>query len=124
MELAKVTSTSGARVRTHTAPSQEKYTFKHYTHDTHWVSVDNVEDAVYFDENDSFAVQWTPAGRIARAARGPVSSVKDVLSRLDYREKQKLAKDSGIKANQSEEELEAELQETVEQLAEQIERQR
>jgi len=125
MKVAKVRHTAGARVHTHTVPAtRNDYTFKHYTDGVHRVAVENVEDAAYFDEHESFAVQWTPAGLIARATSGAASSVKEALSSLDYRDKQKLAKERGIQANQSEEELEAELAEAADELAQQIEYQR
>lgn len=120
MELAKVHMTANpSSVHTHTAPSRESYTFRHYTGGRKdWVPVGVLEDAAYFDDHESFAVQWTPAGRIARAASGTVDGAKSLLSKLGYREKQQLAKDHGIKANQSEEDLDEELQEVVEQFAE------
>lgn len=121
MKVAKVRYTEGARVRTFTGPTGQKYTFKHYTEGKHYASVEEVEDALFFDDRDSFVVSWTPAGLIARATHGSIESAKEVLSSLDYRQKQKLAKDRGIKANQSEEELEEELQKAVEQLAERAE---
>jgi hypothetical protein len=126
MELAKVRNTTGVRVRTYTVPSTHNdYTFQHFTDDECWVSVDNVKDAEYFEGCEGFAVEWTPTGRVVKATYGPVSSAKKVLKeQLGYRDKQKLAKERGIKANQSEEELEEELEQVVEQLAEQMEHQR
>lgn len=125
MKVAKVRFTAGARVHTHTvASTRTDYTFKHYTDGVYWVPVETVEDAAYFDDHESFAVEWTPAGLIARATSGAASSVKEALKSLDYRDKQKLAKENGIQANQSEEELEAELKEAAEELAQQLEHQR
>lgn len=118
MDIAKVRYTAFTEtVHTHTTPTGGSYKFKYYTHDTHWTDVDEVEDAKYFDQHESFAVKWTPAGRIARAANGTIESAKDVLDEMGYREKQSLAKDHGIKANQKEEDLNAELQEVVEDFA-------
>jgi len=125
MKVAKARFTAEASIHTHTVPSSlNDYTFKHYTDAEHWVPVETVEDAAYFDEHESFAVDWTPAGLLARATSGATSSVKSALSSLDYRDKQKLAKENGIKANQSEEELEAELAEAADELAQQLEHQR
>jgi hypothetical protein len=125
MKVAKARFTAGARVHTHRVPStRNSYTFQHYTGREHWVPVESVEDAAYFDDHESFAVEWTPAGLIARATSGAAGSVKEALKTLDYRDKQKLAKERGIKANQSEEELNAELNEAAEELAQQLQHQR
>ncbi|AGM11972.1 hypothetical protein DNAM5_113 [Haloarcula californiae tailed virus 1] len=124
MKVAEVRSEADARMRTYTVPSTRRdYTFRYFTEKEHWVSVEHVEDAAYFDDAEGFAVRWTPAGLIARAYQGAAGSVAEAFSRLDYRDKQELAKERGIKANQSEEELEAELEEAVEELARQVENQ-
>lgn len=113
--------TADSRSHTHTVPSTKRdYRFQHFTHKEYWVPVESVEDAAYFDDHQSFAVEWTPAGLIARATSGAASSVKDALEALDYRDKQKLAKEYGIKANRSEEELTEELNEAAEELAQQV----
>lgn len=126
MKVAKVRLTAGLRSTTQTVPStRTQYVFRNYTGGRiAWTPVENVEDAAYFDEHQSFAVQWTPAGHLARAYDSATTSVREALSSLDYREKQALAKERGIKANQSEEELEAELAEAADELARQLEHQR
>jgi hypothetical protein len=125
MKVAKVRFTAGSRFHTHTVPgTRNSYTFQHYTHDVYWAPVESIEDAAYFDEHESFAVEWTPAGLLARATSGAAGTVKEALKTLDYRDKQKIAKKRGIKANQSEEELNEELNEAAEELAQQLQHQR
>lgn len=127
MKIAKVRLTaSGIRYNTHTVPTtRNDYKFRKYTgSQVAWTAVDNVEDAAYFDEHQSFAVEWTPVGLLTRAYDSAASSVHEALSKLGYREKQQLAKERGIKANQSEEKLEAELAEAADELARQLEHQR
>lgn len=81
------------------------------------VSLDSVVDALHFDDQGSpFVVEWTAVGLLVRSAKPPV----DALKELGYRQKQKVAKQFDIRANQSEEDLEEELQPYVEQLENKI----
>lgn len=74
-----------------------------------------MDDALHFDRMGSpYEVVWTGVGKVARSGKKPLKSLK----KMGYRQKQSLAKEFGIKANQSEDDLEDELRPVVEQLVE------
>ncbi len=79
------------------------------------VELDNVRDAEKFEKiGGPYTVEWTSVGKVVRTTEGPLESLKEI----GYRQKQKLAKEFGVKANQSESDLEEELQPVVEQIVE------
>jgi len=84
--------------------------------------VESLESAEWLDDQQQFVVEWTIYGRaMRRLTREEYDTPAEMLSDWNYRAKQRLAKSFGIKANQSEEELEAELEDEVERLQTQME---
>lgn len=78
--------------------------------------VSDMEDAIEFESNSTYDVDWTVHGQLMRKTDGSLEDVREAISEFGYRRKQELAKAVGIKANQSEEELEEELKEEVTEL--------
>lgn len=89
------------------------------------VGVDSIKDAREFASHPNvFDVSWTAHGMLIREADGSVENAVETMREFGYRQKQRLAKSLGIKANQAEEDLEEELEEQVESLQLQLENQR
>lgn len=83
--------------------------------------LESLEDAEWFKQQDGFDVEWTVHGDVLRTAGGSIDDLQAYLQDVGYREKQKLAQLVGIKANQSDEELTAELEDAVDDLQATIE---
>ena len=112
MKLAEVKCASQSRSTTHRVPSGRKYRFRSGER----VEVTALEDVRYFAESPAYDVNWTARGMLAAKMAGGEDSVADAISEFSYRAKQELAKTFGIKANQSEEDLEEQLQEAAKDL--------
>lgn len=110
MKLADVTYEGPMRTHTYRCTSGRSYTFVRGRPKP----IDNLDDAREMAKG--FEVDWTLHGEIARRTDGSLEQAREVVSEMGYRQKQKLAKTVGIKANQSEEDLEEELKEQVEGL--------
>lgn len=123
MKVADVYYTGRSRHHTRRGPSDERYVFKRRTSGVEDLpaEVHNVEDAIYFAESDEFDVQWTAVGELAKRTEGPVEDAKAALSEMAYRQKQKVAKALGVKANKSEDELDEALAPEIERLEQQME---
>lgn len=81
------------------------------------VTVESVPDAKHYDQQgEPFRVEWTALGLIVRSAKSPLDRLKE----LGYRKKQKLAKQFDIQANQTEEDLENDLEPYVKDLEDKI----
>ncbi len=119
MKYADVTYTGPMKHHRHKTETGNWYEFNHERP----VPVGSVEDAEMFAGLEPFTVEWTIHGQLARQVGDEVGSVSEALSTFGYRQKQSLAKTLGIKANQSEEDLEEELQEEVDSLQEVVENQ-
>lgn len=83
--------------------------------------VNSVADAEWFERGNSVTVNWTPQGRIILKLRDEVDGTGELLESLAYRSKQKLASAFGIKGNQSEDDLDEQLQPVVEDLQQEME---
>lgn len=104
-------------------PSDLRYSWTQTTSDVDDIpaEVEEVEDAIYFDRNDAFRVEWTPLGRLAKAAEGPATEAEAALEQIGYRQKQKIAKSLGLNAGGSEDELDDRIRPEIEQLQEAME---
>lgn len=113
MNLAKVRYNGPMTSQRYRGPSGEVYNFKNpMGGKSRPLTVENVEDVRTFDNNDAYDVNWTVLGRIATSTKEPVEALRD----MGYRKKQQLAKQFDIRANQSADSLEDELQPHVEEL--------
>lgn len=110
MKLADVTYEGPMRSHIYRCRSGNTYTFNRGRP----VPVYDMDDAKEMAEG--FDVDWTIHGEILRRTDGSLDSMREEIAAFGYRKKQSLAKSLGIKANQSEEELEEQLQEEVEEL--------
>lgn len=117
MKLADVTCDAKSRRSTHRLPSGRKYLFR----SGQSTEVTELEDARYFEDQVGYTVDWTARGRFVSQIAGSDDSVAEALESFGYRAKQELAKTVGVAANQSEEELDEELQEAAEDLKQQME---
>lgn len=104
-------------------PSDKRYTWQKTTSDVDDIpeEVHEVEDAQYFAEKGVFEVDWTPLGRLAKATEGHASKAESALSQIGYREKQRIAKAVGVRADGTESELEERLAPEIDNLREQME---
>lgn len=116
MKIAEVTYVGTMTSNKHRGPSGESYYFRAPRgQEPRPEVIDNVDDALHFDRMGSpYEVEWTGVGKVARSGKKPLKSLK----KMGYRQKQALAKEFDIKANQSEDDLEDELRPVVEQLVE------
>lgn len=125
MKVAEVYYVGRGRRHSRRGPTDQRYSWQRRSSDADAddrpAAVDNVEDALYFDELDVFRVEWSPVGKIVKNTEGPVSEAGEALQNMGYRQKQKLAKSLGIKADGKEEELNERLQPEVDRLKEQME---
>lgn len=104
-------------------PSDQRYNWLSTTSDVDDIPVemDSVEDAAYFADLENFEVRWTPLGRLAKATDGHASEAEAALEQIGYRQKQRMAKSLGVRADGSEDELTERLAPEVEDLREQME---
>lgn len=116
MKVAKVRYVGSMRSQHYRLDSGERVRFSR----TDWLSFDDIEVVREFVEEPAYEVEWTSRGKLLNEFYDEGREITDALTNLAYRQKQKLAKELGIKANQSEEELKEELEEEVEKLAEEI----
>jgi len=116
MKLGEVTC-DAQRSTTHRLPSGNTYLFK----PDEALSVSDVEDFRYFRQRHSYDVELTARGQLYLALAGSDGSVEESIDSFGYTLKQKLASSFGIKGNQKDEELTAELTEEAERLKEEME---
>ncbi|MFB6284587.1 MAG: hypothetical protein ABEK59_11790 [Halobacteria archaeon] len=104
-------------------PSDTRYSWQQTTSDVDDIpeEVENVEDAIAFEGRDNLEVDWTPLGQLAKSTKGPATKASKALESIGYRQKQKIAKSLGLKANSSEEELDEKLKPEVERLQDAME---
>lgn len=123
MLVAEVRYVGRQRRHSRRGPSDERYSWQRRTSGVpdKTVEVENVEDALYFDESDVFEVEWSPLGRIAKATESPVTDAQAALKQIGYREKQRIAKAFGLNAGGTESELEERIEPEIETLQEQME---
>jgi hypothetical protein len=123
MKVAKVYYNGRSRRHSRRGPSDKRYSWQKTTSGVpeHPEVVDNVEDALYFEDNEIFDVQWTPLGEIAKKSEGPATEAEATLTHMGYREKQRLASALGLKASGKEEELTERLEPEVERLKQELE---
>lgn len=123
MKVAEVYYTGSTQRYSRRGPSDKRYNFQHTTSDVDDIPavVENVEDALHFDDRPNFRVEWTPMGRVVKATEGPVSETEAALGQMGYRQKQRIAKSLGIRADGSEDELNDRIAPEVEKLKEQME---
>lgn len=112
MKIADVTYTGPMRMHYQSCPSGNTYTLKK----DRPVAFDSLEDVKHLEDANTIEVDMTIHGEILRHTDGSLDDIRETVSGFGYRKKQALAKKLGVKANQSEEELEEALQEEVEQL--------
>jgi len=119
MKLAKVRYTGPMRSHMRKGVEGKLYKFSKPTGtESRWVPVENIDDALEFANQDVFDVEWTPQGEIARRVGRQVSSARDALTELSYRQKQRLTTSLGLEVagNSKEEELDDALQPAVEEM--------
>ena len=122
MKYAEVTYTGRMRKNTYRPPGKTTPDGMTFTHGVP-KSVESLEVAEWLESKSQFDVEWTARGRVARQLVGDeYDSIEEMWSDWGYRAKQQLAKSFGIKANQSEEDLESELENEVQELQSQMER--
>lgn len=116
MKVANVRYVGSMRSQHYRRDSGEKIRFSRQDP----VSVNEIELAREFADEPAYKVEWTTRGKLLNEFYDEGKEVTDAVADLAYRQKQKLAKELGIKANQSEEELREELEEEVTKLADEI----
>lgn len=118
MKIATVTYTGTMTSVQFKGPSGTRYRMKNpMGGEPRPVDIESIPDAQHFDDQGSpFEVEWTAVGMIARSAKPPLDAFKE----LGYRQKQRIAKQVGIQANQKEDELEDELGPYVKDLEDQL----
>lgn len=118
MKIADVYYEGSMQSKRFKGPSGELYRMKNpMGGDARPVTVESVPDAKHYDQQgDPFRVEWTALGLIVRSAKPPL----DTLKELGYRQKQRLAKQFDIQANQTEEDLEDDLEPYVKELEDKI----
>ena len=118
MTLAKVKCAARSRSTTHKVPeSGRNYRFR----SGEYTEVSELVDVRYFEEANGYTVDWTAHGKLKDVLARDEDSPKDALKEFSYNAKQSLAKGFGIKANQSEEDLEEELIEVANEMKEDME---
>lgn len=120
MKLAEVEYQGPMRVNFQRAPSGTQYELRLRQP----VSVEVMEDVEWFDRASTVDVDWTARGRAAKKVRDFQGETnEELLDEFEYRTKQKLASSFGIKGNQSEEDLDEDLEDVVDDLKQQMESQ-
>lgn len=125
MKVATVTYQGRMRTHNRKGPSGETY---HFTNPSSGAPTEQVvqslEDARHFEQqDDTFDVDWTAQGRVARMVGDSVADAGSVLKNLSYRQKQRLTSSLNldVKGNAPEEELNEALEPAVQEMTEQIE---
>jgi hypothetical protein len=118
MKVAQVYYEGSMQSKKFKGPSGELYRMKNpMGGDARPVTIEKIADAKHYDQQgDPFKVEWTALGLIARSAKSPLETLKE----LGYRKKQRLAKQFDIQANQTEEDLEDDLEPYVKELEDKI----
>lgn len=121
MKIADVRYNGPMRSTHRHGPSGETYYLQRIQGQpaTEWVPVYQVEDAARFDRTDSLEVRWTSVGALIREVGVPIREIGAHMKDLSYRQKQKVAKALGVKANKPESELEAAVMEAADALIQQ-----
>lgn len=118
MKVATVKYTGNMKMKTYRTSTGEKITFPGPRRP---VEISDLETAREFLDEPAYEVEWTIRGFLLREFYDESREIETALQEMAYREKQKVAKKLGIKANQSEEELEEELLSEVDQFAKEME---
>ena len=108
-------------------PSGRLYKFRNpMGGDPRSLAVNNVEDALHFDGNDVFDMEWTAYGRLARKVGGPIADAKEALKEMSYRQKQSLVSSLSldVAGNAAEDTMDEALEPMVDDLQRQMENQR
>lgn len=126
MKIATVYYEGRQRRHSRRAPSDQRYNFAKGSMGAPDTPADvrSVQDALYFDSEETFRVEWTPAGKVAKLAQGlegATDGIEAMLSEMGYRQKQRLAQSLGLSAGGSEEELTERLYPEVERLQDEME---
>lgn len=124
MKYAEVTYAGPMQSQRVRGPSGERYKFSNPMGGSPISRpVDSVEDAEFFERKGSpYSIEWTAKGELAKKATGPVGDVKEALSEIDYHEKLSLVSDFGLDPDsRSEENLDEELEQVVQDLQTQME---
>lgn len=126
MNIAKVYYEGRSLRHSRRGPSGERYQFSKGQQGAPDVpaAVESVKDALYFADSGVFRVEWTTAGQIVKASQAleaPTDSIEAMLTDMAYRQKQKLAKELGLSAGGTEDELNERLKPEVEELQRQME---
>lgn len=118
MKLATVSYEGSVRHKRHRAPSGRVYRFNGTG-----VAISSLEDMRYFAGKPNYEVDANTVGLLAERYGDEIGEVKGGLKEMGYRQKQKIAKMAGISANQAEEDLEDALEDLAEQLKRDMENQ-
>lgn len=123
MKVADVYYEGRSRRHSRRGPTDKRYSWLKTTSKVEDIpeEVEDVEDALHFEGVSVFRVEWTPLGRIAKEADGPVTETEAALQQVGYRTKQKLAKSLGLKADGSEDELDERIEPHIQELQQQME---
>ena len=118
MKLAEVYYEGPMKSKRFKGPSGELYRMKNpMGGDARPVTIESVADAKHYDQQgDPFKVEWTALGLLVRSAKPPLETLKE----LGYRKKQKIAKEFGVQASQTEDDLEEDLEPYVKELEDKI----
>lgn len=130
--VAKVRYTGNSRTHTRSTPAGNLHTFQSMPSGDDWVDIESTEDAEYLEGLSVFEVDWTPSGKAKDAAENAADAAAGILDRVaewGYDRKQSAVKelrergviDEDFALNQSGDDLEAELTEHAEKLAEAME---
>lgn len=125
MKVAKVTYRG--RMRSHNRKGVDGTTYhfnKPVSGEATTLPVYSLEDARRFEkQDDTFEVEYTAQGQVARMVGDSISNASSVLKELSYRQKQRLTSglNLDVKGNAPEEELDEALEPAVEEMTEQIE---
>lgn len=114
MKVAEARYVGRQRSKNMPLPSGDRIHLRRNTEGPVWAPVESAEDAEHLAEQMNVEVRWKPLGRLKAASDGALS----VLSEWSYRQKQKAVDEFGLEIakNSPEEDLEAALQEHVEEL--------
>lgn len=128
MKLATVYYEGRNRRHSRRGPSDERYNFQRGVRGESDVPADvsTVKDALYFARSDTFRVEWTAMGNVAKLSQEldePADGIESMLSEMGYRSKQRLAKRLGLNAGGTEDELTERLEPEIERLQRQMENQ-
>lgn len=130
--VAQARYTGNSRTHTRSTPSGSIYRFQSTPSADDWVDIESTADAEYLEACSVFEVDWTVSGKAQDAAEDAAEAAADAVTRMrewGYDRKQTVAKELRTRGvipddfalNSNEDELEAELSEHVEALAEAME---